>query len=242
MNLSSLSSRLLPLALLCGLAPLAASAQSTTATNPTVISTVPYTITTSGNYIVAHDLTDTSGTTAISINVANVVLDLNGYFVSGGTNDSFVIYANGVAGVTIKNGTVANANTGIYFGESDATRDELVDKVTVTHCITGVECDTTAPGSAITNSVLSSVTGHGMYLNGGFRVENNIIDAGASGSTYGIFSTANELVIGNTISNCTNGIYYSNGATDETAGKFLNNLLYNCTTPFTGGVNATGNN
>ena len=239
---SRFSSRLLlPFALALGLAPVAASAQTTP--TGTVITTVPYTISTSGRYVVGNNLIDASGgNVAITINAANVVLDLNGYFVSGGGTDNFVILVNGKSGVTIKNGTVARAGVGIYYGNV-SMRDETLDHVTVTNCTqAGVEFDAAAEVGVISNCVFSNIGDFALYLSGGWRVENSVVDTSASvTTTYGIYSAGDDLLIGNTISNCANGIYYA--STDATvAGKFLNNLLYNCATPFTNGTNATGNN
>ncbi len=245
MYLTALSSRLtslrrlLPLALLLLPAlPTVASAQ----TAPTVITTVPYTISSSGTYVLGKDLLNTADAPAITINVANVVVDLNSYFVSGGGGDfQTVILINNVSGVTIKNGTVANGLIGIYSPTNStgtAMRDALIDKVTVTHCTSaGVEFDSAVPGSVVSNCIFTSLGSFGLYLTGGVRVVDNTIDTSTAATSYGVYSTANDLVLGNTISNLTYGIYYTG-----TGGKYLNNLLYNCTNAFTGGTNASGNN
>ena len=163
MKLTTLSLRLLPLVLLGGIAPLA-SAQSSAVTAPTVITSAPYTITVSGKYILGNDLIlSSTSTPAITISVANVNLDLGGYFISGvgdTTSTNVLISVGDVAGVTIKNGTLANDGAGIEFTGGSDPRDYAVAGVTFTHLyLFGMEFDNTAIAAKVYGCKFSALGG-----------------------------------------------------------------------------------
>ena len=229
------------------------------AADPTVITSLPYTISASGHYTVSGNLTSTTdGTPAIRISAPNVVLDLNGYYVAGpgstaasGSTLESVIYVGDVANVKIMNGTVSGYSYGIVFAPTSASndRDYVVDSVVVTRCyMVGIYFGafSSSEGSLVRNCSLSdlgnstyqsnqSVTGIETVI-GGVRIENNTIGTltpTGTGSSYGIIAHNGDFVIGNTVSGCTYGI---------DGGKYLNNLTFGCTTAFVNGTNATGNN
>ena len=230
----------------------------------TVINSLPYTITTSGRYVLGGNLSSPTTTAAdIAIKASNVVLDLNGHFLAGpgdtteeaGTYNCVIgIYA--VANVVVKNGTVSGRNTGIYCDgdiSDDGARNIIIESVVVTRCtLIGILFDSegSLPGSVVRNCTftnLGGVTyGSGNYaaigittVEDGIRIENNTFGAitgTGTGGSYGIYddsASGGNFMIGNTISGCTVGIE---------RGKCLNNLTYNCTTPFSGTTNVTGNN
>ncbi len=249
---ASLRRSLVPAALLLGVSALVPAASAQTVTAPTVITAVPYTISVSGKYVLGSDLTNTSTTTpAITINVANVNLDLGGFYVSGAGNRASaneVIKVGDVANVTIKNGTVANDGFGIDFTGTTDPRNYVVDSVTFTHCyLIGVQFDNPVIGGVVryskfsdlgnsTNAYNGAVTG--MHTNGGVRIEKNTIDtltAAQGNSSTGIYSNSDngDFAIGNTIANCDYGIFNC---------TYLNNLTTNISqTSFAGGTNASGN-
>jgi hypothetical protein len=76
----------------------------------TVITSLPYTISTQGIYCLKGNLaTNMTSGNAIEIGTNNVVIDLNGYKIGGlaagsGTS-TYGIYANGRKNITIRNGT-----------------------------------------------------------------------------------------------------------------------------------------
>ena len=238
-----------PVLLLLGLVASHASAQ-------TVINSVPYTISTSGHYVLSANLnSNVANKPAITIAAPSVILDLGGYFVTGPYNtaatgsQNSVILVNDVPNVTIRNGLVAGAAYGIYFSATTATnsRNYVVDSVTVTRCYLGgiwFNSAIGAPGSLVRNcsiSLMGNSTSStntdvsGIYPYGGVRVENNNIGnltATGTGQSFGINAAGSDFCIGNTIFNCTVGI---SGST------YLNNLTNGVTTNFEYGGAATGN-
>jgi hypothetical protein len=98
----------------------AASAQ---AAPPTPISACPYTITTSGNYVVTRDLS-----CGIGINANDVALDLQGHSLTGNGGTS----GSGIGGngnhVIIENGTVQEFDTGISLEGSLNTIKQIIVK------------------------------------------------------------------------------------------------------------------
>jgi parallel beta-helix repeat protein len=84
----------------------------------TAITTVPFTITTSGNYYLATNLTFTTGVgAAITIAADQVVLDLNGRTLSSnvGTSFNIGIFVFNHKDVTIEQGDIDNFEFGVYF-------------------------------------------------------------------------------------------------------------------------------
>ena len=232
--------------------PLLLLASAAAASAQTVINTVPYVISASGKYVLGTNVSNpsNSGTVAIDITAPNVILDLNGFFVSGTGNTgggNTVIRVNNVANVTIRNGLVANAAFGIAFAANTNSRNFLLENVTVSRCyMRGVLFTEPSPGSIVRNCSFSNIgnatTGASsvaiaIFTDGGVRIENNSIanvtGTGNNGTSVGIAAASTDFSIGNTISNSVVGI---------SGGKYLNNLTSGCTTPFSGGTNATGNN
>ena len=230
--------------------PLALFAVAATAAAQTVIDSVPYTINASGKYVLATNFNNTKGyASAIVINAPNVVLDLNGFYISGPgltASSAPVIGVNNVANVTIRNGLLANEGFGIVFYGGNNARNYKVEDMTISRCyVTGVYFGSAAPGSLVRNNAFSNIGGYtgnpdsstdAILAQGGTRLENNTIatvTATGTGTGYGILASGTDFALGNTISNCKVGI---------SGGKYLNNLTANCTTPFNGGTNATGNN
>ena len=246
------SLRLLALAALTLLLPALTRAQ-------TVINSLPYTISTPGDYVLGGNLSyNAASGNAITFAVGNVTLEFNGHFISGlgagsGTN-AIGLRGTDRANITIQNGAVVGFLYGIYFdGGSNNT------------------------GNVITNMRLPSNTDAGIYLTNPVtcRVENCQVNKtggttalGANSDTYGIrVSGGSVLVKNNQVSTITpvgtgtgNGIYCSNSLSHFVVGnqidncglglrmnsaqgnKYQNNLTASCTTPFSGGQDAGGNN
>lgn len=225
------------------MATAAASAQ-------TVINSVPYTISASGQYVLGTNLNNNSTTVAaILINAPNVDLDLNGFYVSGAgntaSNNSIILVAD-VANVSIRNGLVANDGFGIAFSGGSNSRNYSVENVTISRCyIDGVRFNGTAPGSIVRTCSFSNL-GNSTYqstlspdavhsFGGVYIQDNSIANVTPTGNvlSFGLNMGTGDFAVGNTISNCSVGIL---------SGKYLNNLTSGCTTPFSGGINASGNN
>ena len=235
---------------LLGLAATRASAQ-------TVITSAPYTISASGQYILGGNLAYSGAGATITISAPNVVLDLNNYFVAGPGNAAAaladansVILVGNVANVKIKNGTVAGNTYGIRFTANSSTttsRNYLLDNVTVTRCYyMGVRFTTGAPGTVIRDCSFSTIGGStadttvstdAIYTLGTIRMErNNINGVTPTGSTnsYGINGYTGDFALNNTIANCSIGI--------TSVTKYIGNLTSGVTTNFSGGTAVGDNN
>lgn len=72
----------------------------------TEFSTIPQTISTSGYYCLVNDVTVGAAQTAITINVDNVILDLNGNSIIGNFVGPFAITVNSKSNIIIRNGAI----------------------------------------------------------------------------------------------------------------------------------------
>jgi parallel beta-helix repeat protein len=148
-------------------------------TNCTAITSVPYTISVPGIYCLTGNLeTDMTSGNAITINVNNVVIDLNGRKLGGGAagagTEANGIYAYLRKNITVKNGTIR----GFYYGV-------LLDDTSPY---------TTSQGHIIEDIRADMNTAYGIYVSGrGNIIRNNqVVDTGGSTNSnwaYGISVT-----------------------------------------------------
>ncbi|OHB55553.1 MAG: hypothetical protein A2Y07_03205 [Planctomycetes bacterium GWF2_50_10] len=91
----------------------------------TAISSLPYTISTSGSYYFTANLTIPNSLNGVSINADNVTIDLKGFTLDGNKVVTHAISAAKRKNITIKNGIFVNwyAN-GLYLGDSNNCRIE----------------------------------------------------------------------------------------------------------------------
>ncbi|HEX4086035.1 MAG TPA: hypothetical protein VHY22_14060, partial [Chthoniobacteraceae bacterium] len=112
---------------LLALVALRASAETTIGP---AIGAVPYTITKSGVYHLAKNLAFEGSTgAAITINAAQVEIDMNGYEIeclSGSANTATGITTTGYNRVAIKNGTILGFHTGLSLVSNGATVSGLI--------------------------------------------------------------------------------------------------------------------
>jgi len=108
------------------------TAQGVTATP---ITTLPFTITTSGNYYLPGDLTFPGIGAAILVNADQVVIDLNGRTLAstpGNTSFNFGVYVNNRIDVTVQNGDIDNFGyAGVFLAANGVDRNakNVVDNV-----------------------------------------------------------------------------------------------------------------
>ncbi len=134
----------------------------------TVIDLLPYTIVVPGNYILASDLTTTTG--GITIKSDNVSIDLNGYSIQGETSPStqyFGISSFGYNNITIQNGNIHGFQYGIYLSDyvgQASSGDELtggghiIDSVNISHSsFRGIRIE--GQGNVVTNNTISYIGG-----------------------------------------------------------------------------------
>ena len=214
----------------------------------TVITSLPYTITATGAYVLNGNLSSsqTSGN-LITVNASNVTIDFQGHFISGAVGNTsqttYGIYASERSNLTIKNGTIAHCQTGIEIdGNGSATTNSVnhqIDNLRVTYCYYIGIYISYGPGSRISNCQVSQ-TGYsgagsafGIAVNGaGTVVQNNVVSnvTDSGGNSIGIYGGGFSRQ--NVVSNAYYGVY---------GGKYQDNLTSGCTTPFAGGTDAGGN-
>lgn len=88
------------------------------------ISSLPYTISSGGSYYVTKDLSSTTG--GITISTEYVVLDLNGFSLTGTAGFSGIDGASSSHQVTVRNGRVHFWGTGISLAGDDNEADDVV--------------------------------------------------------------------------------------------------------------------
>ncbi len=156
------------------------------------ISSLPYTISTSGSYYITGDLTATG--TGITVNADNVTIDLMGYSLIGpGSGANYGIYMSQRSNVEVRNGTVRDfSDYGIYEASTTAGKGHRFISVrAVSNGGHGI-CLSTSRGNlvkdctAVENGAIgiragygSTVTGNTAYYNQKHGIElggQNLVD------------------------------------------------------------------
>ncbi|HEX9710341.1 MAG TPA: hypothetical protein VGB42_10305 [Candidatus Thermoplasmatota archaeon] len=247
----------LSLGLALTLSPGPALAQTT---NCTPITVVPTTITVEGNYCFTQHLsTDITSGDAITIETNNVVLDLDGWTLSGlaagrGTA-AHGIRAENRQNITIKNGTVRGFLRGIrLFDTGGASKGHVVEDIRADQN-TAIGIQVYGRGNLIRNNQVVATGGStvfgpntspfGIIVSGaGPRVLNNdVIDTFAQGTGIAVgigFLGSGGLAVNNRITNAHVGIEFLSGST----GKYRDNLTTGVPTisRFLGGTSVGTNN
>ncbi len=232
------------------LAPLRGHAQ-------TRITSLPYTITTSGTYVLDGSLDyNSSSAVAIQINASNVTVDLNGNSINnlgaGPATQAVGINAFNKPNVTIRNGQIVGFFRAIQLdGQLEslppASRSALVEYV---RCAFNVDCGiflTVNYNAVVRNCQIrntgyspdgsvSSNQGNGIYDAQGFGnliYQNNITLVSGTGIVLG----SNDLADGNFVTAATTGIFSA-----DPSSKVKNNTVTMATTPYQGGSQLSGTN
>jgi hypothetical protein len=200
----------------------------------TTIESVPFTITTSGNYILDGNLVlPKTSQTAITVSVSNVEIDFNGFTLTGkgGPNgNQTAIYCQGFNNVTIQNGTITGFALAVNL-QSGA--NEVVQNLQLLNSFAGAlleKCSYDNIQNCYVEGTGPSNGGVGFLLDTdlGDVVNNNQIanegDGCFSSSSFG------NLFIANQLTNCSYGLQLVTGD------KYAGNLTGLCLTPFSGGT------
>ncbi len=165
------------------------------------IAEIPYTISSSGSYIVVDDLTTTAtDTNGITIDADNVTLDLNGHAIIGagkaaGTSGSGIYVDGNQYNIAIRNGTVRDwRGYGVYANDARNSQFEAL------RCYNNGGFGLGAgSGSKIIGNTCSNNGGRGIYASGRCTVTGNT----CSFNDDGIYAGTGCTVTGN--SSCSNG-------------------------------------
>jgi hypothetical protein len=223
----------------------------------TRITCLPYTITTSGTYVLDRSLDDNSSSAvAIQINAPNVTVDLNGNSINnlaaGPTTQALGINAFNQPNVTIRNGQIVGFFRGIEFdGQLESlpprSRSELVEDVrcafnvdagiffTVTYNAVIRNCQIrntgfSADGTIANNQAIGIYDAQGF---GNLIYQNNITQVTGTGINLG----PNDLADGNFVTAVTTGIFSA-----DPSSKLKNNTVTMAMTPYQGGTQLPGTN
>ena len=155
-----------------------------------------------GTYCLAQALS-TPGATPITISANNVLLDLNGYFVSGATG---IAISNGFNNITIQNGGVTGTTAfGVNVGSS--ANSITVQNMQFQSCA-GTAINFLGPndGCVINNVVIQNTTSTGVSIasTNAFQMSNlSIVDCTVAGAFLGISLSGNGIQLSNIyIANC----------------------------------------
>jgi parallel beta-helix repeat protein len=154
--------------------------------------------------------------TAMVVVADNIVVDLNGFAVTGNGSGTGVVVPR--SGVTVRNGTVRSFDTGILIdgtGEKPAN-DNVVVRVTVQNNKTGVDLFESSR-SVITDSVLHNNFSIGAVLHVGSD-RNRIIRTRVTASSVGVLireGSGENSVVDNTISKNEKGVVLTDGSDDN---------------------------
>jgi hypothetical protein len=227
----------------------------------TVISSLPYTISTAGVYVLNQSLHYPSATgNAITISASNVTINLNGYGIintatQNGSTASVAIYGNNVENITIENGEIFGFFRGIFLSGTLSGNNfnvgHVIQGMRVAYCLyTGIFLEY-ASNSVVQNCQVSSVgtTGGGTVVNSGayaipivsYLGGNRVYRCQVLGAGYGFFGNSNGIQgtywEQNLATNCTYSFYFF-----QTKEAYRDNASFGATTAaFTSGNDLGGN-
>ncbi len=220
---------------------------------PTIITSVPYTISSAGYYQLGANLnvTGTSGN-IITVNASNVTLDFAGHYITGPDPTPTSTTLNGVyayerANLLIQNGTVSHCRVGVYLDGNNQSATNNVNAIVrnllandCSYC--GVELtgpvNATVTQNRVTNTGGGPSSGYvaafGIYVAGGGAgntVSNNTIanlTAASGHNAIGIAGALNYAATGNSISNVTSSTGTAAGMDQATfaVGNLISHAIY----------------
>jgi hypothetical protein len=196
------------------------------------ITNVPFTISKAGTYTFTQDLTySVTGTsTAITVTASNVVIDFNGFTLtgSGGSANQIAIESNGALdNVTAQNGTITGF---LYAFFITSCKEQVVRNLRMINDYYAVSFGTCTLDTIQNCFIAGTGGGEGivLYADSGDVVKNNHV----ANEKTGCLTTntpGSNLFIANQLTNCGTGLNLSGD-------KYQGNLTAACATPFTGGT------
>lgn len=197
----------------------------------TVITSLPYSITKPGSYVLESNLT-AAGTDGIDIkNASNVSINLNGYTLTGDTSGIGINAQGEINNIIVQNGAITGFGSGVNFdvNSSNASQRVVLKNLRLLDIPeTGISL--AASDCLVENCSIIGTGGDttvGIAVAGGAAlIKNNRI----SGCGVGIASAGRNALIGNYVANCENGLLISYLT------KYQGNITTNCGTPVKGGT------
>jgi parallel beta-helix repeat protein len=198
----------------------------------TEITSLPYTITTQGSYIISQNLK--SGWHGIKVQANNVTIDLNGYTISGNNaSGGYGIYMSGRSNVEIRNGTIRNFGShGIYEDSYSGNSHRVINVRVMNNKGSGIrmvgdnymvkDCNASNNGTVgidLYSTKSSSISGNTAYGNGAYGINAGVGSTVSGNTAYknglgGFSAEQGSTVIGNTAhDNGYEGISVSVGCT-----------------------------
>lgn len=207
---------------------------STASAACTPINSVPFAITSSGQYCLSVDLqTSTTAGIQISIGVGNVRLDLGGFSLKCMAAQNAIMTTATVSNVAVENGTVRDCNYAVALHNCTTCSAKNIQAIN-----NSVGISTSGFGSRIENNQIrndnSSAGNPAILMNahGSLIAANHI-----SGSALGIMNRGKGNVIrANSFGQCDTAIRFDTRAT------YQDNLTQSCTTTFSGAELANSTN
>ena len=196
-----------------------------------MISSLPFTISTSGTYVLSGNLTDAGPDIAITVEASNVVIDLKGFTLSAlptTNNKSFGIFVRDTnEDFAIQNGEITGFNMGLQLGGTV----NVARNLKILACKYGITLTAGPLGFCeIQNCLIdgNGAEGAGVsLLNGRNLVQHcQIVDCGIGAVT----ENGRGIFIANSIFDCTIGLRLLE------RDKYQGNVTNGCTTPFSGGT------
>src|ERR1700741_4387966 len=210
----------------------------------TTITSVPFTISAPGKYVLVQDISLNRGAVAITVTASNVTIDLGGYTLSAGNvpNQHTGISASGVSNLVIQNGSISQFQGGggisISGGSGPLLTSVEVDSfgnsgVTLQNCTNSVISSCQVTKNFLTRS--SASWGIGFFACQGVQVVKDSVSSYLSGGGggavgKGISSDGTNYFADDYISSCIVGISMS--STD----KYRTITTSNCITGIVGGI------
>jgi hypothetical protein len=204
------------------------------------IASLPYTITTSGNYELTGNLT-ANGTDGIDVKASNVVINLNGFSISqSSSGNNYGVLDTSYSNVVVENGTISGFAIGIIFGA--VTQSPTGNCAAQNLRVLGPQLMLISGNDCLVENCIFIGTGvdaqwAGITINKAVncQVQDCTISQltiGVVGSPEGVQTNSNAF-IHNYIASCGTGLQlWKNDC-------YQGNVATNCTTAFTGG-NAVG--
>jgi hypothetical protein len=201
----------------------------------TKITSLPFTISASGNYELAGNLTAAANADGIDVKASNVVINLNGFSMSS-TGYGFGVRDDIYSNVVVYNGTISGFYYGVALGNAGEENNLELQNVRVLGATEGVimmGSDSVLENCSIIGTGVANTTGLGVMLMG----PNDEIRNCYISEMYQAISSSTGIGGGgffhNTLASCTYGMVLDRND------YYQGNVVTNSTQAFQGG-NAVG--